>query len=159
MRTVLFSIFLFSIFCFPYSSAQADTVSAKRLIENAKIYDGKNITYTGEATTAVMKRGEYGWVNVHDGTYAIGVWCKTGDLDRIKIVGDYKYKGDIVRIDGIFHRACPMHGGELDIHADTLTVVNHGFRVNESVDRDKLRLTVYIFLAVLLIVIVFRKRL
>lgn len=133
-------------------------VSSRRLVERAKIYDGKVITYKGEAVTAIMKRGEYGWVNVNDGYNAIGIWCKTSGLEPVKFLGSYKTKGDILEVVGVFNRACQEHGGDLDIHADTITVKKRGHSVYEKVDLDKIRLIIILFLATIAIAALFRKR-
>jgi len=133
-------------------------VSSRRLIENAKFYDGRTIVYTGEAVDAIMRRGEYGWVNVYDGDEAIGIWCPAVLLDRIRLVGNYKTKGDTVRIVGVFNRACQEHGGELDIHADTLTVSKPGYAIRRRVDGRRVRLVVILFLVTIVVAAVFRKR-
>lgn len=143
---------------FSAGSALAIDVSSKRLIEQAKFYDGKLVTYRGEAVTAVMKRGDHGWVNVNDGDNAIGVWAKRSALDQIKLVGDYKGKGDILEVAGIFNRACQEHGGDLDIHADTIAVIRSGYSVHEVIDGKKIRLALALLLATILVVVVFKKR-
>lgn len=140
------------------SDAWSLEVSSKRLIEYAKFYDGKVVTYKGEAVTAIMKRGEYGWVNINDGDNAIGVWCKASALDTIKFLGGYKTRGDIVEIVGVFNRECQEHGGDLDIHADTLSVKRTGYQFTEKVDPGRIRLIALFFIATMLIAVVFRKR-
>lgn len=138
--------------------AHAASFSSRDLIENAKLLDGKVLTYRGEAITAIMERGDYSWVNVFDGSNAIGVWCKSGLLKDVKYIGDYKHKGDILEVEGVFNRADPGHNGELDIHAIKVTVVERGYRVEESVDKRKINLSVIIFLLTLLLVYIFRKK-
>lgn len=138
--------------------AHAVEVGSKRLIENAKFYDGRTITYKGEAVTAIMKRGAYAWINVNDGDNAIGVWCKRDVLEGVTFLGNYKTKGDILLIEGIFNRACQEHGGDLDIHADTVTVQKQGRAVSETVNRKKVRYAVLLFFLTLMIVMLFRKR-
>ena len=140
------------------AAASAPEVSSRRLIEKAKFYDGRTVTYTGEVVDAIMRRGEYGWVNVYDGDDAIGVWCPAALLDRIRFVGNYKTRGDTVRIVGVFNRACQEHGGELDIHADTLTVSKSGHAVRRHVDGQRTRLIVILFLVTIVVAAVFRKR-
>lgn len=140
------------------SQAFAIDASSKRLIEHAKFYDGKTVTYKGEAVTAVMRRGDYGWVNINDGDNAIGVWGKVSELDKIKFLGGYNSKGDTLEIVGIFNRACQEHGGDLDIHADTMTVISSGYATHEIIDRKKVRLAFALFLTTILVVSVFRRR-
>lgn len=101
-------------------------VSSSDLIERAREWDGQTIVYRGEAVGEVMRRGRFAWVNLHDGASAIGVWFPFRFAERIKILGDYFHSGDIVRITGVFHRACAEHGGDLDIHAVALEKVADG---------------------------------
>lgn len=141
------------------AAAHAAEVSSQRLIENAKFYDGKIITFTGEAVTAVMKRGAHAWLAVNDGRNTIGVWCKTSFLGPVAFLGNYKTKGDTVEVVGIFNRACAEHGGDLDIHADSVTVLKQGRDVAETVSGKKTRIAFILFFVTIAIVLLFRKRL
>lgn len=160
IRIAVLSVLTFSFcfFIFGVCYAETKTMSSSILIERAKVFDGKTISYQGEAITAVMPRGEYSWVNVHDGDNAIGVWAKTGSLSGVKVLGDYKHRGDVVMVDGIFNRACPLHGGDCDIHAEIISVVKPGSVVRERIDQQKTFLTLAIFLITLYITSKFRKR-
>jgi len=148
------------LFLIVFMAANADAieVSSRHLIEHAKFYDGKVVTYSGEAITAVMKRGVYGWVNVSDRDNAVGVWCNASLLGPVKFLGDYKTRGDMLEVVGVFNRACQEHGGDLDIHADTLVVKKAGYAVHEKINIKKIRIVVILFLATIAIVAVFRKR-
>lgn len=115
----------------------ADTIDSSTLIEEAKNYDNSQVVYEGEIIGDIMKRGEYTWINVHDGANAIGVWLPTSEARKINYAGSYKYQGDIVRITGEFHRACTQHGGDLDIHANKLEIVKIGFKHDIPLDITK----------------------
>lgn len=117
--------------------AASNEVSSNDLIDKAKDYDGKEIVYTGEVIGDIMNRGEYTWINVSDGNNAIGVWVKSEDLEGLNIVGRYNSKGDIVKITGIFYRACAEHGGDLDIHADKIELVEKGHYISHEVEPFK----------------------
>jgi hypothetical protein len=132
--------------------------SSKALIDNAKVLDGKKVVYRGEAVTAIMKRGEYAWININDGDNAIGVWCKGYMLLPVQHLGGYKFRGDMLEVEGVFSRACPEHGGELDIHADKVKIISMGFAVNERASPPKLALTVLLLLATIAATVIFRKR-
>ena len=138
--------------------AHAETVSSSELIEKAKALDGKTVTYKGEAVTAILNRGEYSWVNAHDGANTIGVWSKTSALEAVKYIGDYKHKGDVLEVEGVFNRACPIHGGEMDIHSNVIKVTEKGYALTERMDSAKIILSAILFSAVLAVVIIFRKR-
>ena len=118
MKRILFNCF-FGILAYALfiSPSYAQAVSSLELINNAKQYDGKTVTYQGEAIGDIMARGEHVWVNLNDGYTAIGVWVKKTDLKDITYLGSYRAKGDIIKVGGTFNRSCPEHGGDLDIHA------------------------------------------
>lgn len=119
-------LLLFTIYYLLITPSFAEPVASDKLIENAKVYNNQFVEYQGEAVGDVMDRGSFAWVNLHDGKNAIGVWLKTGQAAVIKYKGEYKFKGDTILIKGIFHRACPQHGGDLDIHADEVIKVADG---------------------------------
>lgn len=158
LKTLVFLIFMLSVVSCQLSASYAETLSSEHLIKNAKSLDGKSITYKGEVVTAILNRVEYSWVNLNDGDNAIGVWCKSSQLAPIKFIGDYKNRGDMLEVEGKFNRACPMHGGELDIHADSVKIVNSGFSLKERISQRKLTLSTALFLITLSIVVIFRKR-
>lgn len=113
-------------------------VSSTELIENSRVYDGTTIEFQGEAIGDVMLRGDYGWVNLHDGSNAIGIWASADELRKIQTAGDYNSIGDRVLVEGVFHLACPTHDGEFDIHAETLVVVEPGSRITHTVEPGKM---------------------
>jgi len=142
---------LFSALCFLPSVCFAQTLSSTELIRNAKQYDGKLITYSGEAIGEVMPRGEFAWVNINDGDNAIGAWMNAALAKEINWTGTYKSRGDILEISGIFHRACLEHGGDLDIHAQTLRKIAGGKIINHKLDFLKVELILILSGALFLI--------
>lgn len=146
--TVLFFI-LFTTFCLHFTYCFAQALSSTELINNAKIYNSKTVTYEGEIIGDVMRRGENAWINVNDGSSAIGIWINDSLLKEINYTGSYKSVGDRVEVTGIFNRACTEHGGDLDIHALTLRKVNLGRLKQERVNPDK-RNQAFILLGVLI---------
>ncbi|OGW83864.1 MAG: hypothetical protein A2987_01895 [Omnitrophica bacterium RIFCSPLOWO2_01_FULL_45_10] len=139
--------------------AETEIVSSAELIENAEALDGSAVTYKGEVVGAILNRGENSWLNVNDGSNAVGIWCGSSQLNSIKFIGGYEIRGDIVEAQGIFRRACPMHGGELDIHADNIAVIESGAILKEHIDRERLWLSIGIFTMGLIVTLIFRKRL
>jgi hypothetical protein len=138
-------------FGFFVRSSFAQPVGSNDLINNARQYDGKVVVYAGEIIGDIMKRGDYAWINVLEGGSAIGVWVERSLLKEISFSGSYKSIGDGVEITGVFHRACPEHGGDLDIHAQSLRVTGAGRPVRERLNVDK-RNQALIFLGVLIVV-------
>jgi len=108
------------------------------MIENGKALDKKEIVVKGEAIGEPMKRGDYTWVNLSDGSTAMGIWLKNEDAAKIKVFGDYKHKGDTIEIIGIFNRACIEHGGDMDIHSNGVIVVDNGYKVEKVINRKRL---------------------
>jgi hypothetical protein len=114
--------------------AFAEAVSSTELINNAKQYDGKTVTYIGEVIGDIMIRGEYAWINVNDGKNAIGIWIDKELAQGISYTGSYKSKGDWIEVTGIFHRACQEHGGDLDIHAQDMRKLSQGRKIKEGIN-------------------------
>jgi len=139
--------------------AEARVVTSTDLIENALVLDGQTVSYTGEVVGDIMKRGDHTWLNLSDGSNAMGVWMETTALGEIAIAGRYGEKGDTVQVTGTFHRACREHGGDLDIHADTLTVVTAGSPVEHDVHWGRLMAAgVFVILDVVILTKVLMKR-
>ncbi len=153
-----FVILIFD-FCILISNSFAQTVSSTDLINNAKQYDGKTITYEGEVIGDVMARGNFAWVNLNDGNNAVGVWASKDLTSLINYKGSYKQKGDWLEAVGEFHRACPQHGGDFDIHAITLKKINSGREIREKAIQQKEQLVIYLggLLCILLVLKKFKK--
>jgi hypothetical protein len=130
-------------------SAETPSPGSTTLVEDAKEWDGRTVTFTGEAVGEAMRRGTMAWIHVNDDAYGlhegagtllagfnggIGVWVETRLASRITVFGDYGHHGDVVEVTGVFHAACPQHGGDMDIHAGSLRVTRAGQRVKHPVD-------------------------
>ena len=144
---ILILSFSFTTFAF------AQSISSTELINNAKQYDGKSVVYKGEVIGDVMERGEFAWVNLNDGQNAIGIWVDKKLSREIIFTGNYKSSGDIIEVEGVFHRSCLEHGGDLDIHAGYLKKIKVGVSVDEKPDFFKKRAAV-ILLGVLCLVLI-----
>ncbi|MBP7732313.1 MAG: hypothetical protein KA140_00915 [Caldisericia bacterium] len=96
--------------------------------------DGTRIVLEGEVISEAIERKDGCWVNVTDGSIAIGVFFKDKkNIEKIKYWGMHKVKGDTVRIEGKVHLADKETGGELDVQGEKLTVVIPGFRIDENI--------------------------
>ena len=147
---ILVCHFDFCILIFDFS-AYAQSVSSAELINNAKLYDGKVVTYEGEVIGDIMVRGDYAWLNVHDNQNAIGIWTDKNLAKDILYTGSYKSKGDWIEITGVFQRACKQHGGDLDIHAQAIRKVRQGRQIIEKLNMSKRNLA-FLLLGVLCLV-------
>ena len=141
-KKVISVISLFIVHSSLFMVCYAEPISSTGLINNAKEYDGKIVAYEGEVIGDVMGRGEYAWINVNDNKNAIGIWLPRDLTKGIIYTGNYKAQGDWLEISGIFHRACPEHGGDLDIHAQSLRKIKSGIPTAEKLDLDKRNLIV-----------------
>lgn len=140
----------------PISAGQV--VEINTLVEKAKEMDGQSVTVEGEAIGEPMIRGDFAWVNINDGTNAMGLWMKKENAQVINFYGDYSHKGDRLLVEGVFYRACPEHGGEADLHVKSLSVVKNGNEVEESVPFFKIMLAFGTCLAAVITLRVFLKR-
>jgi len=130
----------------------AEPTGSQELINNAKQYNGKTVIYQGEAVGDVMVRAEHAWIHLNDGYIAIGVWVKKDDLKDLAYLGNYRAKGDIIEVSGVFHRCCPEHGGDLDIHAWEIRKIAPGENYCSKFSLKKLYTGLFLTLAVLFIV-------
>lgn len=108
-------------------------VTVNDLVSDGTGYDGKTVSFNAEAIGEPMNRGSYSWINVSDGTNAIGLWLTTEDATKIKTYGNYQQQGDLIEITGTFHNACSEHGGEADLHVDTINVLQSGYYTEHPV--------------------------
>ncbi len=120
-------------FCPAISLASGVDVTSNDLINNAGDFDGEEIVYTGEVIGDILSRGEFSWINVSDGSNAIGVWVQSEAISAIDSLGNYTTHGDTIRITGVFNRACPEHGGDMDIHAASIEIIQEGYKVSHPV--------------------------
>lgn len=144
VKKSLILVLLFMVFALP---VHASSWSINELVENADMLDGVVVTIEAEAIGEVLERGEFAWVNINDKTNAIGVYVPIEEAKKIKFFGDYKHTGDTVRFSAVFHNACVEHGGEMDLHATSITIVKTGSSTDHPI--EALKLIVFGFLAFL----------
>ena len=129
-----------------------------RLIERAKELDGREVEFVGEAIGEPMRRGDHVWLNLLDSSGAIGIWANRADLPSIRYFGSAAARGDTLRVRGIFHRSCPEHGGDLDIHASALEVVTRGELKRETLHAGRMALAAGLLLASMAAFLLWRAR-
>lgn len=139
-KIVLAVIFIF--FSFTEIALADEKLTFNDLVEKGKFFDGKTVKISGEAIGESMKRGSYTWINISDGTLPMGIWMKNEDADKVKIFGDYHHKGDVVEVAGVFYRACSEHGGDMDIHADSIVIIKKGESIVHALDHKKLNISI-----------------
>jgi hypothetical protein len=129
----------------------AEAISSTDLLNHTKGYDGKIVIYEGEVVGDIMLRGDYAWLCLDDGKNAISAWANKEFFKDIQYIGNYKTKGDTVRVTGVFNRSCLEHGGDLDIHLRSLIKISSGKVVSHAVDVKEVNLAVGAFLVLILV--------
>ncbi|HTY45200.1 MAG TPA: DNA-binding protein [Patescibacteria group bacterium] len=140
-------------FFFSACLAYAQPIRSGELIDKASAYDGQTVTYAGEVIGDIMLRGDYAWVNINDADNAIGVWLPRAAAVRIIRGGTYKSKGDWIEVSGVFRRACPQHGGDLDIHAEAVRIIAPGKPLGERLDVNKRNMAITLVVCICLVLI------
>lgn len=139
-------------------SASDNPTSINDLVGNPSEYDNQTVTLTGEVIGELMVRQDGCWVNMNDGTNAVGIWISKTDADLIEIFGDYKHTGDTITVTGIFYESCPEHGGEPDVHGSSLSVENRGVEQRETISVEKILLAVGVVSAALILFIIYTSK-
>jgi len=142
-RPIIAALVLFLLFAYP-AAVVGEEVSSSRLIDQAKALDKQDVIYSGEVIGDILNAGDHVWLNVSDGSNAIGIWTQSGLASDIQVAGRYSQQGDSIRVSGTFHRACPEHGGDMDIHADSITLISRGYPVSHEVQGWKVWLAVFL---------------
>lgn len=155
---VLLSASILSISVYAEDSSTYVIAEINELIEKAEEHDGLEITIMGEAIGERLDRGVYSWININDGTNAIGIWMKRSDAETISYYGNYGIKGDIIKIKGVFYRACEEHGGEADLHNISLEITEKGKVLKESMSHEKIIWAALLSAASLLLIILYGLR-
>lgn len=145
--------------CTPISAfAQSENVSSTELIDDAQNWDKQQITYTGEVIGDILTRGEYAWLSISDGKNTMSCIISTEDTKLINNLGRYGIKGDTVCVQGTFNRACTNHGGDMDIHGESLKIISRGYELKNEYSPKMLCLSAVALLgAVFMIILVIRK--
>jgi len=138
---------------------QNTIIPINQLIKDSHTYDLMPIVIEAEVILEVLERNDFAWINVNDGSNAIGVYLPIKMTQELTFFGDHSHIGDIVRIEGIFYRNCIEHGGEMDIHATRLTIVQKGFKVEREVSVWKFAIAfISVSLSVIVLLIYRNKR-
>ena len=111
---------------FPFpgkDTPQGVEVNSASLVENANAWNGRVITFTGEAIGEAMVRGKMAWIHLNDDAYmwknieegaklegynsGHAVWVSTHLSVKIRYFGDFKHEGDVVKVIGTFQCSLP----------------------------------------------------
>jgi hypothetical protein len=133
----------------PDSTELVNKMNVPGDITQGLFWNGKTVTFHGEAIGEVMARDSYAWIHLNDDAYmeqnveegaklggynsGMAVWVPAELTKVIDTYGDYKHEGTIVEVTGVFNAACKEHGGDMDIHATTLRILRPGHAVDDPV--------------------------
>jgi hypothetical protein len=149
-------------YAFPAKDTPAGIeVNSASLVENANLWNGRMVTFKGEAIGECMARGKMAWIHLNDDAYmeknieegaALGgynsghaVWVSAEMARKIRFFGDFKHDGDIAKVSGIFNAACREHGGDMDIHASSIEVLRVGHPVPHVANTDRIVVAAVLF--------------
>lgn len=123
--------------------------SSEQIRACPQAYDGRRVTYVGEAIGDLLPRDGGAWVHVNDDDYAltvgplggheerrgynqgVAVWLPAPTPELVEGVGRPGRRGDILLIEGVVHRADPNDGGGLTIRADQVSVLAPSIEIDE----------------------------
>ncbi len=127
------------------------SVPVTTLIEQGKDYDKKNVEIQGEVIGDILKHKHKTWINVLSPEgMAIGVACSDAQAAQIKHVGNYKCRGDIVFVRGIFYRFAQAESGETMIEAQDVRIVQPGQEIVHKINLKRFLIAGIISILVLL---------
>jgi aspartyl/asparaginyl-tRNA synthetase len=131
----------------------SDTVFLGELFEEADKYEGQSVTVSGEAVGDIMRDGDVFWLNIRDGEFFIGVVLNEELKNKIKYLGRYKIRGDMVKVSGVYQVHCRQHRGERDIHADKLEIIRSGRELEEHIEINEVILSIILAVATVIFVL------
>lgn len=154
---IIFTTIIFTIISFPIN-AYAKSQTLNDLIEKGETFDKKEVRVNGEAIGEMLNRKDYSWININDTSNAMGIYMKKEDGLKIKMYGGYKQKGDTIEVVGTFNRACKEHGGDMDIHAKKVKIIEEGEVFQSYLPKEKVVVAIVTtVLALLLGYILYKK--
>ena len=124
---VFVAVILFATPLSAHAAVTDEPLSPAEVVVMGSEMDGSTIVVEGEAIADVLRAmGGGRWLNVLGDEVGLGIWAPEAMLEPIEHLGTYKEDGDIVRVTGTLNMTCPTHGGEFDVHAESIEVVEVG---------------------------------
>lgn len=127
----------------PESSTLVDT-DISELVQAPASLQQTSVQVRGEVVGDALKANPAGtkyWLTFDslegEDEGSISVLVDRSVIGLIDTYGSYNKTGTILRVKGTFYVACPSHEGIMDIHAESVTVVEHGSVTQDDFDLDK----------------------
>jgi predicted RNA-binding protein with EMAP domain len=149
-------------------------LNLQEILNHKELYDRKVVEIIGEVTGVAVKSGKGYFIQLNQDSYAkkslaeggdfkggniaIAVYLSPEDFRKITYRGNYHFKGDLVRVKGIYHAACKEHRGETDIHALEIKVIKKGYKIKHNLDTKFAILVLFIFLSGIVLFVFSRLR-
>lgn len=124
----------------PMGAEEGREPTIEALLGESGRWHGRPVTVRGEAIGDLMIRGETGWLNISDGEAAVGIRAPADMLGEVRFLGRYNTVGDLVSVSGFFYAAGPGDSGGAHIRAESLSVLQRGDTVPETISPGKFRL-------------------
>lgn len=140
-------------------------VSSTQVFACPSAFDGRRVTYVGEAIGDLLVRRDGAWLQVNDDVYALevgplvghreqggfntgmSVWLPDGLHERVQGLGRPDQRGDVILVRGTLHRADPNDGGGTTVRAEELEILAEALPIDDPLHVPQL--IVAIVLAVL----------
>lgn len=102
--------------------------------------DNSSVRFEGEAVGEAVSAGPgLKWVSVNDDSgQGIAVLMTDEQLQAVESYGNYQQTGSVIEVTGIYHVACVEHQGELDVHANSVVLVEAGEKTEHAVGEGKI---------------------
>jgi hypothetical protein len=156
---LLLSLWVAMLFAAPSSVFAAEQgLTPAEAVSSAVELDGRVVVVEGEALGEALRAPDgMRWVNVLGGGTALGLVVTEKQAGAIPTFGAYRMRGATLRAEGVLNAACDVHGGDLDLHADTLEVLDEGEEIPHSIHPLKLVFIVPVLLGALLLGLRYRR--
>lgn len=130
MRRLMAVVLTFTLVaCFPARAMAVQVIDLTPAVlasADAEL-DGATVRFTGEVVSEQLRADDtHVWLNILGDGVAIGVYLPVETAEKVTTFGDYEHVGDTVEIVGVFAEACDEHGGDMDVHATMLELVEPG---------------------------------
>ena len=100
--------------------------------------DGAVVRVQGEAVGDKLAAGDgHVWVNILGSSgSSMGVYMSDEQARAVTCLGDYNNTGTVIVVTGVYAVACHEHQGELDLHAQSVEVLDVGGAIEHGADLE-----------------------
>jgi len=124
-------------------------ISSTQVYRCPSAFDGREVTYVGEAVGDLLVRDRGAWVQVNDDIYALevgplvghrerdgfntgmSVWLPDGLHEQVEGLGRPGQRGDVILVRGRLYQADPDDGGGITVRAEELEVLAEAITIED----------------------------